>query len=166
MLDADEVAEVARRRVSAVLERCGLHAEPVGGPLAAALAIPVDGEICLASCLRGMSNRCILTVGAAREVPGDEHTLLRLANDHNVADLTARAIVRPSEGAHEVLVQETLPISLLEESPAFLGWLVRTLVGQTVPSLRRRLATAGLVGDPYVWGVPADVDRLVWTSVT
>lgn len=166
MIDPDEVEHVARRRVAAVLERAGLVGDEVECPIAVALAVPVGDEICMASCLRGTGNRCILTVGVAQGLRADEITLLRLVNAHNVSDLVARALVRPSLDGFEVLAQETVPITLIEDNPAYLGWLVRTMVGSTAPELRQRLAVAGLVAAPYVWGAGDDIERLTWMSVS
>lgn len=166
MIEPEELAAVARGRVAAVLEQAGLVGDEVECPLAVALAVPVGDEICMASCLRGTGNRCILTVGVAQGVRAEETQLLRLVNAHNVSDLVARALVRPSLDGFEVLVQETVPITLIEDNPAYLGWLVRTIVGETTPSLRQRLAGVGVTAAPYVWGAGDDIERLTWMSVS
>lgn len=160
------MAERARQRVRPIVDACEWPSVDVDVPAAVGIAMRFDPDICVAMFMRGTSNRCIITAGAMRSIVGDELVLLNACNDHNFDDLTARAFLHRSDlHGMDVLVQESLPITVMEQEPAFAAWLVQTLVSQSLPAMRARLTAAGVSGEPYVWGAGDDITRLAAMSV-
>ena len=73
-----------------------------------------------------------------RSIAGDELTLLNACNDHNFDDLTARAFLHRNDvHGMDVLVQESLPIKVMEQEPAFAAWLIQTVMSQSLPAIRK-----------------------------
>ena len=147
------MAERARQRVQPIIDTCEWPSVDVDVPAAVGIAMRFESDICVAMFMRGTSNKCIITAGAMRSIAGDELTLLNACNDHNFDDLTARAFLHRNDvHGMDVLVQESLPIKVMEQEPAFAAWLIQTVMSQSLPAMRARLVAADVSGEPYVWG--------------
>jgi hypothetical protein len=161
------MADRSRQRVQPIVDACEWPSVDVDVPAAVGIAMRFDPDICVAMFMKGTSNKCIITAGAMRSIMGDELVLLNACNDHNFDDLTARAFLHRNDvHGMDVLVQESLPIKVMEQEPAFAAWLIQTMMEQSLPAMRARLVDAGISGEPYVWGAGDDITRLASMSVS